>query len=398
MKLVCLAEDGALNLSLLEDFLAREEKSPLLDPRAWADLETQHGPDFPSAALYILTRKSFEPREARRYWRGIVHHRLDLRQALGRDVGLRATLCDYFVNIEPAVKSPLILEEELFAQKEQNALCDELTGLFNRRFFNGVLSKQIAAAQRYGQCFSLLLLDVDWFKVYNDRHGHLAGDQALVRIAGILQACARNIDYVVRYGGEEFAVILPLADPGQAMGVAQRLREAVQGHDFPGQEVMPQGRLTISLGVSTFPDDAGAALELIDRADQALYQAKRRGRNLALAAPPERRRYRRVPFRGEVRYRNLGSRQEYVSARALDISQGGLRLQSPRAAEARQPLEIVIKIMDQQAELTVRGQVMRASRAPGQDQTYHLGVALEDSQGQPPRYQALVQGKLGTMQ
>jgi diguanylate cyclase (GGDEF)-like protein len=397
MKHVCLAEAGSLNLSLLEDFLADEEKAPLLDPQAWFDLEAQHGPDFPRAVLYILTRKSFDNREAQSYWRGIVHHRQTLRQQLGRDVGLRAALCDYFINIQPAVKTPLILEEELFVQKEQTALCDELTGLFNRRFFNSVLSKQIASAQRYGQGFSLLLLDVDWFKVYNDRHGHLAGDQALVEIAGLLQACARDIDYVVRYGGEEFAVILPLADKEQALSVAQRHREAVQDHFFPGQEAMPLGRITISLGVATFPDDAQDAMELIDRADQALYQAKRQGRNLALAAQPERRRHPRVPFRGEVKYRYLDNRQGFQPARALDISQTGLRLHSARAVEARRPLEIVIKTAGQDLEVTVQGQVVRISLAPGQGH-YHLGVALEDAPDQHPAYQALVEGKLATLQ
>lgn len=396
MEHLFIAEDGALNLSLLEDFLAREEKSPLPEPQAWLALEAQHGPDFPRAVLYILTRKSFEAQEAQRYWRGVLKHRLALRQALGRDVGLRAALCDYFVNIEPAVKSPLILEEELFAQKEQTALCDELTGLFNRRFFNSVLGKQIAAAQRYGQCFSLLLLDVDWFKLYNDRYGHLAGDQALVDISAILQACARNIDYVVRYGGEEFAVILPLTDKEPAMGVAQRLRQAVQEHEFPGQEIMPQGRLTISLGVATYPQDAPDALGLIDRADQALYQAKRRGRNLALAARLERRRHIRVPFQGDARFRYLDGRPDFQQGQTLDISHSGLSLQSPQAVDSRRPLEIRLKIEGQELELTVQGQVVRVALATGHRQAYQLGVALADSECQHGDYQALVEGRLAT--
>ncbi len=398
MKDLLPAEDGALNLSQLEEALSWEEKNPLLDPRAWLDLEAQHGPDFPRAVLYVLTRKSFEPREARRYWRGILNHRRALREVLGRDVGLRAALCDYFVNIEPAVKSPIILEEELFAQKEQTALCDELTGLFNRRLFNSVLGKQIASSRRYGHCFSLLLLDVDWFKVYNDRHGHLAGDQALVDIAGILHGSARNIDYVVRFGGEEFAVILPLADKEQALAVAQRHLRAVEEHEFAGQEVMPRGRLTISVGVATYPDDAQNALDLINRADQALYAAKRRGRDLVMAAKPERRRHPRISFRGEVSYRYLDSQQVYLRGQALDISQGGLGLHATESVEAQRPMEIIIQAPGQKLDINVQGSVVRVSLLPGTRPGYRLGVALDDSQTQQPGYQALLANGPRTLQ
>ncbi|MBI5521683.1 MAG: diguanylate cyclase [Desulfarculus sp.] len=398
MKYVSLVEEGAPDLAWLEKLLAREEQNPILDPQAWSQMEERHGADFARAVLYILTRKTFEPRQAQRYWRGIVNHRRALRETLGRDLGLRAALCDYFVNIEPAVKSPLILEEELFAQKEQTALCDELTGLFNRRFFNSVLAKQIAASQRFGQVFSLLLVDVDWFKLYNDRHGHLAGDQALVEIAGLLQACARNIDYVVRFGGEEFAVILPLADKGQALGVAQRHREAVMAHHFPGQEIMPQGRLTISLGVATFPDDAGDALDLIQRADQALYQAKRQGRNQVRAAHPERRRHPRVPFKVPVRYRYLDARQGFQQGQALDISHGGLGLQSLRAVDARRPLELVIEDPKQKLDISVQGSVVRVSLAPGKTQAYNLGVSLQGAPRRHTAFQALVESRLRTIQ
>ncbi|MBI4799830.1 MAG: GGDEF domain-containing protein [Desulfarculus sp.] len=383
MKHVSMMEEGAPDLAWLEKFLAREEHNPILDPQAWSRLEDRHGPDFARTALYILTRKTFEPGPARRYWRGVVNHRRALREVLGRDVGLRAALCDYFVNFEPAVKSPLILEEEIFAQKEQTALCDELTGLFNRRFFNSVLAKQIAASQRFGQVFSLLMLDVDWFKLYNDRHGHLAGDQALVEIAGILQGCARNIDYVVRYGGEEFAVILPLADKGQALGVAQRHREAVMAHHFTGQEIMPQGRLTISLGVATFPDDASDALSLIQRADLALYQAKRQGRNQVRAAHPERRRHPRVPFQVPVRYRYLDAHQGFQ-----------------QGVDARRPLELIIQDPKQKLDIRVQGSVVRIALAPGQGkaQTYNLGVSLQGAPRRHTAFQALVESKLGTMQ
>jgi diguanylate cyclase (GGDEF)-like protein len=182
------------------------------------------------------------------------------------------------------------LELENLAQKNEVLLAtnhflaeqvkrDGLTGLYNHGYFQEVLSRETARAGRYGRCFSLIFADLDHFKKYNDHQGHLAGDKALVVTAEILRKYVRKSDYVARYGGEEFVILLPETDKTRARIVAERVREAIEAHPFPGREAQPGGVLTISMGISSFPEDGQLPVELIRMADAALYTAKRDGGN-----------------------------------------------------------------------------------------------------------------------
>jgi diguanylate cyclase (GGDEF)-like protein len=162
----------------------------------------------------------------------------------------------------------------LFQQMQQQALTDGLTGCFNRRFFEIQLERDLHLATRMRQPVSLIMLDVDRFKLVNDTHGHDAGDVALRIIAGALREEVRGVDTAARYGGEEFAVILPQANLEGALLVAERLRARIEKTEMPGL-----GPITASLGVATFPEHASSRELLVTTADRALYQAKRTGRN-----------------------------------------------------------------------------------------------------------------------
>jgi diguanylate cyclase (GGDEF)-like protein len=149
---------------------------------------------------------------------------------------------------------------------------DGLTGLLNHRSFHLRLADELARAQRSGTPISLVLVDLDHFKEINDRHGHLVGDEVLRRVADVLIDVGRETDVVARVGGEEFCILLPDTSPVAAGVPAERLRETVAALDEPEP-------LTISVGVSGFPADAATANELFSAADDALYRAKRAGRN-----------------------------------------------------------------------------------------------------------------------
>jgi diguanylate cyclase (GGDEF)-like protein len=159
------------------------------------------------------------------------------------------------------------------------ATTDGLTGLFNYRHFATTLATEIHRSRRVGTPVSLLMLDVDHFKAFNDAHGHPAGDMVLREIARLIQSRLRRTDVACRYGGEEFAVILVDTDLADAAGVAGILRDLVERTRFPGEESQPGGCLTISVGVATFPIEASDADGLVKAADQALYRAKEGGRN-----------------------------------------------------------------------------------------------------------------------
>jgi diguanylate cyclase (GGDEF)-like protein len=174
----------------------------------------------------------------------------------------------------------------LYGEQARLAVTDGLTGLYNHQHFHEALAAEVGRARRYGQPLSLVLVDIDHFKQYNDAWGHQAGDALLRELAGVFRSAARQNDLVARYGGEEFAFLLPQTDKRQATALAKRLCRAVLRRRYEGGEALPGGRLTISLGVASYPEDVGLPHELVTRADQALYRAKSLGRNQVQAWQP----------------------------------------------------------------------------------------------------------------
>jgi len=168
-----------------------------------------------------------------------------------------------------------------FRAADELATIDDLTGLFNRRYFNRALEQEVHRAQRYKHDLTLAMLDIDHFKLYNDSNGHQEGDRALVRIAEILRKSFRQTDIIVRFGGEEFAVIMPETSRKEGNGIefVDRARRTIAAEDLAFDEGDVRKVLTISGGVATYPHQAATPEELVRRADQALYQAKRAGRN-----------------------------------------------------------------------------------------------------------------------
>jgi diguanylate cyclase (GGDEF)-like protein len=172
----------------------------------------------------------------------------------------------------------LILKRvNLYARIEELSITDSLTGLYLRRFFQKSLEEEIVRSKKFGLKFVFLMLDLDNFKRYNDRYGHLVGDVLLSTVARIVKDSVRQIDVVARYGGEEFSVILPDIDREEGEYVSLRLCKAIEKEHIHAYDEDLQ--ITVSIGGSVFPEDAVDAEELIDKADLALYHAKQTGRN-----------------------------------------------------------------------------------------------------------------------
>lgn len=163
---------------------------------------------------------------------------------------------------------------------------DELTGVYNRRYFFERLEREVERGKRYNSIFSIVMLDLDHFKRYNDNFGHLSGDRALREVARALEENTRKVDIIARYGGEEFVTILPETDKEDAALVAEKLRRAVEDIKLGASE--GGELLTITAGVASFPLDSSEAIDLIEHADKALYTGKAQGRNRVVAARPER--------------------------------------------------------------------------------------------------------------
>ena len=172
-------------------------------------------------------------------------------------------------------------------QVEHLAYLDDLTHLYNTRYLDMVLDRELGN----GRPFSLLFLDLDHFKGVNDQHGHLSGSRLLVEVARVLRSCVRDEDILVRYGGDEYVSVLTGIDSGGGLKVAERIRRAMEGHRFLSREATPV-QVTVSIGLASFPEHASTKAEIIDLADRAMYRGKRTTRNVVYIAshdlPPAR--------------------------------------------------------------------------------------------------------------
>jgi diguanylate cyclase (GGDEF)-like protein len=186
--------------------------------------------------------------------------------------------------IQSFVPNAAIAIERSFLYKQirelkKLSLTDPLTGTLNRRYLNSRLSEEISNVSRYKHPFSFLMLDIDGFKNYNDTFGHVTGDRVLKTLATIMTTSIRNIDILARFGGDEFVIILPRTPKSEAINIANRLMENVEKFHVTNQKGLRQNNVTVSIGLSSFPDDASSLTELLERTDQALYLAKKGGRN-----------------------------------------------------------------------------------------------------------------------
>ena len=272
--------------------------------------------------LYTTAHLEFEKRSAKKHFREVLKHWEKMRRVIKRDIDFRVALLDYFIDVNKRIKNPKIIEIKIFQQTQQQTSVDELTQLYNYRYFMKSLNNETKRAQRYHTPLSLVLFDVDEFKYYNDHNGHLTGNKALKKLARLIKQSVRDIDVAARYGGEEFALILPGTNKEGGMVIADRIRVKVQRSRFTKGETQPLKNFTISGGLASLNEDAKSASGLIKKADQALYRAKAWGKNMVSPFVDEKRNHIRVsaPVTGRLA---LASHVGNILV-VQDISEGGL--------------------------------------------------------------------------
>jgi diguanylate cyclase (GGDEF)-like protein len=168
-------------------------------------------------------------------------------------------------------------------QFQQMSLTDALTGLPNRRYLEDRLFEEVERSKRHNTPLSFMIIDIDWFKKYNDVYGHTNADRMLIKTAQTLRRCVRAIDMSARFAGDEFCIVLPETEIGDAAVIAERLRAEVSNIDFRSEQGEPMGRVTISIGLSSFSASRQSPLAIIETADRALYGAKTHGRNCVVS-------------------------------------------------------------------------------------------------------------------
>lgn len=223
--------------------------------------------------LFELTHQRFEPEEARRLWYQILDHERWLHDKLDRQVGVRVAALDYLLNVRDVLEEPTLISQDQLERVATMAMTDSLTGLMSHAPFLDRLAEEAERRARYGGYFSVMMLDLDDFKLLNDTHGHQAGDAALTRVASCIDEAIRDSDVAGRYGGEEFVVLTPQTRAASAVKLAERIRRSIETG-------LQEYGLTVSIGVATCPNHARTARDILRCADEALYQSKERGKNM----------------------------------------------------------------------------------------------------------------------
>lgn len=201
-------------------------------------------------------------------------------------------VADNFITNDPITKDDIrmltmlanqaglaIENSQLFELTVERAHSDYLTNLWNHGYFQYLLQNEIEKAKATKKPLTLMMIDIDDFKIYNDTLGHQAGDKILRTLANLLRNQSRKMDFVCRYGGEEFTIILPQTAKLEAFQIAERIRVDIQKYPFLNEEIFPNKQLTVSLGIATFPESGSLAADLITASDKSLYQAKNKGKN-----------------------------------------------------------------------------------------------------------------------
>jgi len=267
-------EGQAVDLELLRGVALGGKRS--LELEFLLASQTTGRSDYQALALAVANL-SVPEGEALATFERLAAHQARMQAGLGRPIGLKAAALDLLENIERALKIEQGSASPSYWQLEQMAYRDQLTGLHNFRFFSARLAEEAQRAKRYRHQLSLVMLDIDHFKKFNDTHGHQAGNAALQHLARVVRDTVRDTDSVARYGGEEFALILPETTKRLAHDLADRVRANVEANPVALGE--HHHKVTVSLGVATMPRDAFGWQALIEVADQALYRSKKAGRN-----------------------------------------------------------------------------------------------------------------------
>ncbi len=367
-------QDTKLSSDVADRIVALLEEGPL-EAAEWVKtmkrLEKEFGLDVYSVLLFVLAHLDFSGAKAREHWGRVLDQWSDLNERIQDEVDLRVAVLHYFLRVQRKLKNPAIVELKFLRKTQDSAVKDELTGLHNFRHFQDQIRTEAQRAEREDASLALLMIDIDDFKLFNDTRGHLAGNVALRRLAGVLKRAVRETDCAVRYGGEEFAVLLPHTPKPGALKVAEKVRRAIEKAGI-GLKKGPNGKpLTVSIGLATVPGDASSAKKLIERADRALYVAKSRGKNCVQPYSDERREHNRLDTVVAGQFRLVDSRSHVLTT--LNVSEGGLLFLSDEPPTRGSLAQVQLALPNEKETVEAVLRVMRVK--PVQD-GYEIGTQI----------------------
>ncbi len=338
-------------------------------------LHKKSGDDFFVDLFKVLINIEFPPDEAGEYWKKIMYHKKFLSNRIGKEMNFRVAMLDYFINVNKKIKNPKIIEIKLFEKTIKFALVDELTGLYNRKYYDDIIEKELNRAKRHKRILSLCVIDIDDFKHYNDEFGHIEGDKVLETFGIVIQQCLRKEDVICRYGGEEFVAIMPEVDNADALKSIERLRRELYKYKF--KDGHP---ITFSAGVAVFPIDADNKSELFIKADKAMYTAKSNGKDQTCIYGHERRGKKRIPVDWQVTYSILKYhngkyiQKDFSEGQAKDISLEGICFETDKRLNNGDILKVVFNNETGDTEIDRNAEVVWVTNKESHDGNYKIGL------------------------
>jgi len=344
--------------AVADRIIALLEEGPK-NPAGWREtmawLENESGAGVYAVLLFVLTQLDFAPSKALDHWLRILGQWEDLNRQVPEKVDLRVAVLQYFLRSgQRKLRNPAIVEIKILRKTQDSAIYDELTRLYNFRYFQDRVVSEVRRATRYDAPLSLMMIDADDFKSFNDSKGHLAGNMALRRIATVLRKTVREVDVTTRYGGEEFAILLPSTPKLAALKLGEKVRQAIEKAEIGCDGKRVCRPLTVSIGVASLPGDAASATELVDRADRALYIAKSIGKNCVKPFSDERREHTRLEAKIPGRFNVL--EKGFHSLTTLNVGEGGVLFHAlePLPTGAFVKVQLALPPSGEPAECAVR--------------------------------------------
>lgn len=234
--------------------------------------------NFFSGLIYLLSHLEFPEEVAKEHWKKILERHKELCQKLGRNISIRTSIIDYFTYNNTALKNPIVIEIFLYDSSEMKVFIDEMTGVYNYRYFKEALWSETKRAERYNLVFSIAIIDIDDMKKINAKYGEEGGNTLIKTLAKVIDLNKRAEDTICRYGGDEFIILLPETSKSGAIAFISRIKRKLE------EALKEKGiEATISVGISEFPTDTKDPSVLVELADKALYIAKIKGKNRIIA-------------------------------------------------------------------------------------------------------------------
>ena len=331
--------------------------------------------------LYNLVQLNFSKDEACTYWNAIINHAEKMQISLGREIGLATAACDYFSTIRPYLSNPKLIEFSRFEETLKSAHQDYLTGLLSRTAFQSSFEQEISRAKRHNHNISMIFFDLDNFKNINDTYGHLAGDEVLKGVGKVFLNSKRKEDVACRFGGDEFIILLPETNKFMGLLVGKKLLDQINSlivcHEDKKISVACSG------GLASSPQDSRDGQDLMNCADQALYQAKSRGKHELNLFSEEKRTFTRIDFEHSVTVQSFEPEKQAFESNSKNISEGGILISCNNTYNIGTRLELQISL-NKGSQLTITGSVVRVEQFDTGFYNIGLSFLRVESSGDTP--------------